>query len=198
MDRPTTGRALWRRLALGAGPLKRSSDRLQFLARVLLGCTLLMALPIALAVGTATRSEAVAEATAQAADRHRVAATLTEDALPASDTSGVASAKARAVVVWIGPTGLEREDRVTVPPGIEAGAVVHVWVDRDGELTTRPLTDGDVTARSAASGLLTYLSIASVAGGLFYAFRKALDRGRMRRWDADWAVVEPVWTRRVP
>jgi hypothetical protein len=24
------------------------------------------------------------------------------------------------------------------------------------------------------------------------------DRGRLRRWAADWAVVEPVWTRKVP
>jgi hypothetical protein len=197
MDRPTSGAALWRRLALGTGPLKRSSDRLQFLARVLLGCTLLTALPIALAVATATYSGAVAEATAQAAERHQVAATLTEDAPPASDNNGVAPPKVRAMVVWVGPSGLERADRVIVPPGTDTGAVVHIWVDREGEPTTRPLTDGDVTARSAASGLLTYLSIASVAGGLFFAFRKALDRSRMRRWDADWAVVEPVWTRSV-
>jgi hypothetical protein len=197
-DRPMTGAALWRRLALGTGPLKRSSDRLQFLARVLLGCTLLTALPIALAVATATHSGAVAEATAQAAERLRVAATLMEDAPPASDNNGVAPPKVRAVVVWTGPSGLEREGRVIVPPGTEAGEVVHIWVDREGEPTMRPLSDGDVTARSAASGLLTYLSIASVAGGLFFLFRKALDRGRMRRWDADWAVVEPVWTRRVP
>ena len=33
VDRPSAGTALWRRLALGAGPLKRGSDRLQFLAR---------------------------------------------------------------------------------------------------------------------------------------------------------------------
>ena len=28
--------------------------------------------------------------------------------------------------------------------------------------------------------------------------RSLLDRGRMRRWAADWAVVEPVWSRKVP
>src|SRR5215204_3055266 len=105
MARSTTGTALWRRLALGAGPLKRSSDRLQFLARVLLGCSLLTALPIALAVGTATHSGAQAEATAQAAERHEVDATLTEDAPPVSDSYEVAPAKSRAAVVWTGPSG---------------------------------------------------------------------------------------------
>jgi hypothetical protein len=197
-DRSTTGTALWRRLALGSGPLKRSSDRLQFLARALLGCTLLTALPIALAVATATHSGALTEATAQAAERHLVEATLTEDAPSAASSEGVAPPRVRAAVVWTGPSGLERRDRVIVPPNTDAGAVVHIWVGREGELTAQPLGDGDVTARSVGAALLTYLGISVVASGLYFAFRKALDRGRMRRWDADWAVVEPVWTRRVP
>jgi hypothetical protein len=25
-----------------------------------------------------------------------------------------------------------------------------------------------------------------------------LERSRLRRWEADWAVVEPVWSRKVP
>jgi hypothetical protein len=28
--------------------------------------------------------------------------------------------------------------------------------------------------------------------------RVLLDRHRLRRWAADWAVVEPVWSRKVP
>jgi hypothetical protein len=196
-ERPTTGTGLWRRLALGAGPLKRSSDRLQFLARVLLACCLLMGLPTALAVASATHFEASAEAAAQAAERNQVDATLTEDAPDVSGSSGIAAPEPRADAVWTGPSGLQRAGRVPVPVGAEAGAVVPIWIDRDGEHTTGPLSDRDVAVRSAARGLLTYLSIASVAGGLFVAFRKALDRSRMRRWEADWAVVEPVWTRSV-
>jgi hypothetical protein len=197
-DRTTTGTALWRRVSLGTGPLKRTSDRLQFLARVLLVCTVLMALPIALAVATATHSQALAEAAAQAAERYQVDATLTEDAPPVSDSNEIAHPKPRAAVVWTGPVGLEHEGRVAVPVGAEAGSVVRIWIDRDGEPTLRPLSDDDVAARSAGAALLTFLGLCSVAYGLYFAFRKALDRGRMRRWDADWAVVGPVWTRSVP
>jgi hypothetical protein len=197
MDRSTTGIALWRRLALGAGPLKRSSDRLQFLARVLLGCSLLTALPIALAVATATHSGALAEATAQAAERHQVDATLTEDAPPVSHSTETASPRPRAAVAGAGPSGLIREAHVAVPPGARAGSVVSIWVDREGDPTTRPLSDGDVAALSTGAALFTYLGISSGACGLYFAFRKTLDRSRMRRWDADWAVVEPVWTRSV-
>jgi hypothetical protein len=99
--------------------------------------------------------------------------------------------------VWTAPTGLDREGRVPVPPGAKAGSVVRLWVDPDGEYTSPPLSDGDITARSTAAALLTYLCITVIAGGLYLMFRRALDRSRMRRWDADWAVVEPVWTRGV-
>jgi hypothetical protein len=199
MDRPTTGRTLWRRLALGAGPLKRSSDRLQFLARVLLGCTLLMALPIALAVGTATHSQAQAEAVAQAAERQLVDATLTEDApAAASSNNEIVAPKVRVAIMWTGPYGVEREGHVAVPAGTRAGEVVHIWIDGEGRPTLRPLSEGDVTARSIGVAMLTYLCLALVACGLYLAFRTTLDRGRLRRWDADWAVVEPVWTRTVP
>jgi hypothetical protein len=193
-----TGTAVWRRLTLGAGPLKRNSDRLQFLARVLLGCTVLMALPIALAVATATHSAALADAAAQAAERYQVDATLTEDAPPVSHSNEVASVKPRAAVVWTGPVGLRHEGRVAVPVGSDAGSVVRIWIDREGEHTMPPLGDADVAAQTAAAAVLTFVGLCSVAYGLYFAFRKALDRGRMRRWDADWAVVGPVWTRSVP
>ncbi|HLM07754.1 MAG TPA: hypothetical protein VK402_21470 [Blastococcus sp.] len=206
MDRSTTGSTLWRRLALGTGPLKRSSDRLQFLARVLLGCILLTALPIALAVATAVYSQARAEASAQAAGRHEVEATLTEDAAPDSDSYEAAPAfdgyeaappMTRVAVVWTEPSGLGHEGSVAVSRGMKAGSTVRIWVDGDGEPTMRPLSDGDITARSAGAALLTFLCTSSVACGLYFAFRRSLDRSRMRRWDADWAVVEPVWTRGV-
>lgn len=72
-NRPTGGYLL-RRLTLGSGPLKRGSDRLEFLARVLLVCCLVTAIPIALAVGTATHTRAQALADAQAVERptHRL------------------------------------------------------------------------------------------------------------------------------
>ena len=89
---------LLRRFTLGSGPLKRGSDRLEFVARVLLVCSLLTAVPISLAVGTAAHTHVAAEATAQAADRHRVTARLVAD-VPA--TAGV-EGTGRPSVPWRG------------------------------------------------------------------------------------------------
>ena len=50
---PVPGRTL-RRLTLGSGPMKRVSDRLEFLSRVLLAAAVLVSVAIALADATAT------------------------------------------------------------------------------------------------------------------------------------------------
>ena len=186
---------LLRRFTLGSGPLKRSSDRLEFVARVLLVCSLLTAVPIGLAVGTAAHTHAVAQVTAQAADRHRVTATLMAD-VPATAYSG--SDGAWATAVWSDPAGIEHRFSVPVPARARAGDPVSVWIDRDGNRTTRPLSDEDVTGQAVGQGALTFALLSLIAAGAYRSFRRLLDRSRLHRWAADWAVVEPVWTRRVP
>ena len=75
-----SGRRLFRRFALGSGPLKRGTDRLQLVARLLLLITVLTAIPVALAVVTANYSQGLTVAAAEAAERHQVTATLLADA----------------------------------------------------------------------------------------------------------------------
>src|SRR5215211_1769557 len=77
-NRQTDGHRLRRRFTLGSGPLKRTSDRLEFLARVLLVCTVLTVIPVALATATATYTQARAQGAAQVADRHRISAVLAD------------------------------------------------------------------------------------------------------------------------
>jgi hypothetical protein len=189
---------LLRRFTLGSGPLKRSSDRLEFVARVLLVCSLLTAVPIGLAVGTAAHTHAVAQVTAQAADRNRVTARLLDDVpTPVGDASS-GSDGAWATAVWTDPAGIEHWFSVPVPASARAGDPVSLWIDRDGNRTTRPLSDEDVTGQAVGQGALTFALLSLIAAGAYRSVRRLLDRSRLHRWAADWAVVEPVWTRRVP
>jgi hypothetical protein len=184
-----------RRFTLGSGPLKRNSDRLQFLARVLVLCSLVMAVPPALAVATVTHSRARAEAATQAEERQQVRAVLQEDAVPERDGSGNPLGTAGATVLWTGPSGLERKGRVDVPVDAEAGSSVPVWVDRQGDQVRKPLDRGDVMTRTVAQAILTYVWIVSLVCAGYLGLRKALDRSRLRRWAVDWAAVEPLWRR---
>jgi hypothetical protein len=197
-EKRATSSQVLRRFTLGSGPLKRTSDRLQFLARVLLACALVLALPVALTVATVTHSRVRSEATAQAVERHQVRAMLQEDAVEDSSDGGNALARSRAMAVWTGPPGMERTGLVGVPTGAEAGSTVSIWVDEHGDHVRPPLDDRDVVAQTVGTALLTYLCIALVVWAGYFGFRRALDRSRLRRWATDWAAVEPLWRRELP
>ena len=191
----TPGEAL-RRFTLGSGPLKRTSDRVQFLARVLLVCSLAGAVPVALVVASVTHAQVAAEAAAQSLARHQVDAALLADPVATRGADDVPPTS-RAPAVWSGPSGEEHSGALVVPAGAEAGSTVVVWIDRTGGLTTRPLDGGDALGTAVAMATGTFLCLSSLAVGLYLAFAASLDRSRLRRWAADWAVVEPVWTRKV-
>jgi hypothetical protein len=196
-ERSTTGEAL-RRFTLGSGPLKRTSDRAQFLARVLLVCTLAAAVPVALVVASLAHAQAVTEVAAQSLERHQVDAELLADPTVITRGSDDIPPSSRAPVVWSGPAGGERTGDAAVSLSARAGSTVRIWVDQDGDLTSRPLDAADAVAQAVAAGAVVYLWTSTSAAAVYLAFRASLDRRRLRRWAAEWAAVEPEWTRRVP
>jgi len=148
---------------------------------------------VALAAFTASNSRA--QAVAVAADRHHVPATLLTDAAVPQDAAGPESAT--ATVAWTAPSGLAHEDVLGVPRGATAGSTVRIWIDGQGDVTTRPATTGDVAAEAGDVGLLTFAAISLVAVMAYVLTCRVQDRGRLRRWAADWDRVEPVWTGKV-
>jgi hypothetical protein len=196
---PTITRRLWHRFTLGSGPLKRSSDRIQVLARVLLVLAVLTAVPVALAVATATASHTQALADAEAASRHEVTATLLEDAVapPGSDAEHAAPT-ARAKATWSDATGLLRHAVVRAPLGARADSTIAIWVDDSGAVTTAPREDSEVIGQAVLASLFTFSGISAVAAFGYFSVRRLLERSRMRRWADGWAEVEPVWSGKVP
>jgi len=195
-DTWTVGRVL-RWFTLGSGKVKRRSDRLQVMARVLLVCTLTTSVPIALAVGSAAHAQARSQAAAEAAARHQQDARLLEDAVVPPNGTQSDTATAAAMAVWSGPLGERRQGIVPAPVGAKAGALVPVWVDRDAHRTRKPLTDGEVTLRSVGWAVVTLVGFCVFSCGAYRCFRIGLDRSRSRRWAAEWAAVEPRWNRQV-
>jgi hypothetical protein len=193
-DRWTAHEAL-RRFTMGSGPLKRTSDRLQFLARLLLVCSLATAIPVALVVASVVHAQALTEATAQSLERHQVDAEVVADPPVIASVADDLPRALRAPAVWRPPSGGEHGGLVVVPAGARAGSIVPIWVDQDGDLTTRPLDGDGVVTRAADMAVGTYVLTSSLAVGVYLAFLVALDHSRLRRWAADWAVTEPVWTR---
>jgi hypothetical protein len=175
-----------RRFTLGSGPLKRTSDRLQFLSRLLLVLFALAVVPLGALVAVDASGHLQAAAREQAAARSLVTATLLADA-------GGQDGTVRVTATWATADGVPHAGRVPAPAGSRAGTVVRVWVDRSGAVTGPPMGDGDVAADTIAAVILGPGVLLGLAGLGHLGLVAALDRRRLRRWAADWAEVEPLW-----
>ena len=193
---PTRGRGI-RRFTLGSGPLKRSSDRLEFLSRIVLVMALLTGIVVALSVATAVSAHGRHDVMAQAAERQQVSARLLEDPSVQAG-AGEVTLLGQAAAIWTAPSGEQRTGPVPARVGAKAGSTVLIWVERDGDRTSRPLGEGDLAARAFGAGFLTLIGISAVALGAHLVVVRLLNRSRSRRWAHEWSLVGPRWSGRVP
>lgn len=189
-----SGARVVHRLVLGRGPLKRRSDRLECVSRLLVLLVVLCAVPVALAAATQARSAAAEAALHQAAHTHPVDAVLT--ATTTDVTLGGAGDRQWTAARWTGPDGLPHTGVVSAPVGAVAGQHVPAWVDDEGVVTRAPMGSRDVVDRALLRGLLVFLGACAAALLGHLAFCGLLWRRRAARWSRDWAAVEPVWAAR--
>jgi hypothetical protein len=185
-------RTLRRRFTLGSGPLKRTSDRVEFLSRVALALVLLLAVPVGLLAGAAAYVDVSATAQLQADTRSPETATLLLDA----PDSGTAEISVPTSATWTTPDGTTRTGEVDATPGAVAGTTVDVWVDERGRITERPLTEGEVTGQAGVIGVLIALALVIVGMSSHLVVLWMLERRRYRRWEAGWTSVAPMWVTR--
>ena len=131
-------RRLRRAFTLGSGPLKRGSDRIQVMGRIVVVLSLFLAPPLAVAVVNSTTTRLEAVAATEAAERTLTTAVLLEDAprppRSAGDFGDSSLPTVTARAMWSGPGGTTREGLVRVEPRTPVGTAVPVWVDREGNL----------------------------------------------------------------
>lgn len=184
-----------RRFTLGSGPLKRGSDRVEYVSRLLVLLVVLLSVPVALTVGTVVRSDLAAMAQEQAEERTRVTAVATADAARA-DTSP--RARVPVPARWTSPGGTPVEGDVPAHPVTRAGDTLTLWTTADGRRADEPMTPAEVRRST-----LVLVGV-GWAGGLgavvlvHVALCRLLERQRDRRWTREWARVEPGWSRRLP
>jgi hypothetical protein len=176
----------------GANPLRRTSDRLESWFRGLLMLVLVLGLPVAaLSAGLTAYESSMRTVQTQSAERHQVTARLMS-----TDKGVTTDGKQRATVRWTDDDGTVRTGTTLVAARTPMGAMVRLWVDRDGSVTDPPMnaltakTNGWFVGGTAALGM---------AAGVYAAragMRHVLDRRRYAQWDAEWDLVEPLWAAR--
>jgi hypothetical protein len=185
---------------LGSGPLKRGSDRLQMLARVVVVLAVVVSPALAVAAATATTADLRSVASTEAADRHASRALVLRDAPARVDQDQAGYPPVATVATtgqWITPDGSVHQGTVRVSPGTRAGTSVPIWVGSDGELTTAPLRRASIEGSAMAMGALVLGGVPVAVSTLYFFVCFALDARRERRWEKGWAAVEPVWGSRL-
>ena len=185
-----------RRFTLGSGPLKRGSDTVEYVSRLLVVLVVLLSVPVALTVGTVVRSDLAAMAREQADERTRVTAVATADAAVRGDTPP--RARIPVPARWTSPDGTPVQGDVPAHPATRAGDTLTLWTTADGRRVDEPMTPGEVWRSTLALVGVGWAGGLSAVVLLHAALCRLLERQRDRRWTREWARVEPTWSRRVP
>jgi len=78
--------------------------------------------------------------------------------------------------------------------GARKGSTVRTWIDPSGAVTDPPLNHrviaGDVVMAVTATLTVSGLLLLTVVG----LIRRALERRRMRAWEAEWRISGPLWS----
>ncbi|MHC3474811.1 Rv1733c family protein [Streptomyces sp. 7R007] len=178
----------WRR-----NPLRRRSDVAD--AWIVLAAWLI-ALCGGLLTGLAAAAAADHGLERQRAERHPLSAVLTQDAPGRTSASALDGDLVWVTVRWTMPDGSTHTGQTKVRADAKAGAPVTVWVDRQGRVTSKPLTPGEASLQAAWTGALVSLSVAGALLGGAQLIRLHLARRQFRRWDEEWARLDTPWGRK--
>ena len=184
-----------RLLSQARSPLGRGSDRVQAWSCLAALTMVLLAVPIALSLAGLVGADLSDVRQEQVDSRRQVGAVLLEDA--AAEQVGTSQQDTvSTTATWSGPWGTSQRGTVPAPRDARVGDEVQIWVDGEGALTTRPLSQADIDSTSSAIGILSYLGLVGSAAGGHWVVCRLIWRRRSRDWDQRWASVEPIWAGR--
>ena len=176
MDTFTMRVPRWRCVRLfGRNPLIRPSDRVEALVLALAVVVVLLAAPIAAAVGTAvydSRRHVYAE---QAQIRRTVTATVIGDSVALNPPTKTMTVPAR----WFA-AGAEHTGAVKTRQPVKFGDQIGIWVDQNGSQVGPPMRTA--VHEAVAAALAIWLGVVIAAAALFGGSRAALNRLRHARW----------------
>ena len=183
----------WRR-----NPLRRRSDVVEAWTVLAVTALMLLGAPLVGAVvGWWAHDDARAVAAAQRSERHRVHAEVVgrvPDSLPT--VQGGRERSYRVTVRWTEAGGATKTATARVPTGTDRGEKVDVWFDSRGRSVAPPPDETAVWQHTVTMGACgAGAAIAVILLG-HTAVRGAAARHRLAEWERDWALTEPLWTRR--
>lgn len=191
------GTWLARRLGTHGNELRRGLDRVRAWGTVAAVVVVGGGVPlVAPPVMDLVHDSAVRTAQVQAQHRHRVIATFPEGAAPSASLTSMGDVPVRVPVRWSMPNGELRRAHVQMARSVRPGGTAALWVDDLGRPAPKPLSASQVRGQTVMGGVGAGLGLLIVVGFSTLVFRRRLDQRAYGMWAAEWAVMEPKWTRR--
>ena len=197
--RPETRLArLARWLGFDHNPLRRGTDRVEAALRLVMIILVAVAVPAAaVAAGRWADHYALHRAQVQRAVNHQVTAVLLRDAPATGIPDPYTSVQTTWVPArWQPPGQPLRTGEVLAVVGARKGSTVRTWIDPSGAVTDPPVDHRVVVGNVWLAVMMTCLVswVLLLAAGMLA--RRALDRRRLRAWDAEWRASGPQWSGR--
>lgn len=173
---------------------RRPTDRVEDLVAWLLSAAALLVVVSACLTGVTVHGREAARTDDGRGSVSPVRAVLLEDVtVPTGDygAHGLATVPAR----WTDHRGLEHTDAVVVTRSARAGTEVAVWIDATGRITPPPLRPVNPVVGGIAAAVGVMCAGATLLGGIWLGVCFVTARMNSRRWERDWARVEPLWRR---
>lgn len=199
-DRRPGGRLarLARWLGFDRNPLRRGTDRIEAVLRLVMMIMLVAAVPAAaVLVGQRADHLALNWARAQQQADHLVNAVLLEQAPATGIPDPYTSVQTAWVLARWQPSGqAPRTGEVLATAGTRKGSTVRTWIDASGAVTHPPPDHRDIAGDVCVAVVVTCLvsSLVLLASGTLV--RWALDRRRLSAWEAEWRAAGPLWSGR--
>lgn len=169
----------WFTRLFGRNPLLRTSDRIEALMLILAVAVVLVAAPIAGAVGTAVYSGRTAVYEQQVRTRHTVTATVLADS---TSTVRPYSVSFDVHARWQ-DRGVQHEDILGWDRPAKAGERLTVWVNDKGDYAEPPTRPKRAVSDAIIAAAVLWLSVVTVVAATVGLVRFRLDRRRHAAWD---------------
>nr|WP_157172413.1 hypothetical protein [Nocardia pneumoniae] len=174
----------------------RASDRWEAVLRLLAAAVVLLAVPVAGAVGTAGYTAAVERIRTENAEKVAVTATVAGEPVrrvTAARYEGIQEQR-EAPVHWT-RGGREHSATVEVPGTTELGSRVTVWLGPDDTVTAPPRPSSDAAWTGVLTGVAALLGICCATITLVLTTSWVLGRIRSAAWESEWRrLSRPIGT----
>jgi hypothetical protein len=187
---------LARWLGFDRNPLRRGTDRLEAALRLVMIILVVLAVPAAsVAAGRWADHYALHWAQVQRAENHQVNAVLLQDAPGTGTPDPYTSVRTAWVPArWQPPGQPPRTGEVLAVAGARKGSTVRTWIDPSGKVTDPPMDHRVVVGNAWLVVMMTCLVSWVLLAAAGMLARRALDRRRLRAWEAEWRASGPQWS----